>query len=282
MGGVRGSELRRILRYGGEGYTYHHIAGNMPRRRNKKNTKKVRVVENTVSAPGGPPIHIANASSACCEATSEKARYVEQLVEQSRSSVGRWKTTVSRSGAHLGVTIQEGAHHARTESSSKYNTSKLYRQCDAGKRLFLVASLVVAGKLDWSTQAVKEKAVAFRRMGVTTTDQLTAALLKSGCTNNVVIVEMLTNPDLPQYIINAVAKGMNPLAMVKKCLIRGPIDELRVDAGRRHTARTCINKVCMGPGPFSSKGLCIPCVQKLLPTDEVTMSDLVRFCTVYY
>jgi len=91
-------------------------------------------------------------------------------------------------------------------------------------------------------------------------------------------VMMITSPDLPPRIASLIARGCNPLALVREVSVAAPFRELVV-------ARACADQAhcatCIGPGPFSSEGQCIPCVQKEQHS-EPTVASVVRDSTFAY
>jgi len=255
----------------------------MPIRKKNKN-KAVGIpasMEISVSAPGGPPVNIPIAKKAENHVTSNQAKFVTDLVNVSRSPNEK-NPMVSRVGEKLMVVTPQAKNYDKVKDSSKFLRSTAYRECIVGKRLFIAAKLSKAKKLEWKTNALLEKTKVFEKMAVGSDEDLLKVLITTpNGLMNFTIIGMLTNPELPDYIIELIAEGFNPLALVKSTEISGPFQELSIRPGGGGDPQEVCD-TCIGPGPFSINGQCMPCAQKQQSSGEPTLADLSSFGNIHF
>jgi hypothetical protein len=274
-----------------------------PKQRKKKKKKKKKETKDEgdlpprqeVFAPGGPPVCIYNVKD------GPNAKFVQDLVASGKRS-GEKDPVVSQKGQNLEIKISTAKNFPKVAKSAKFLFSTYYRDQSAiGLKLFNSAVSAHAGKLNWKENARQMKAEVLHQLGVESEADMFKLLMSpphaETASMNIIIIQMLTNPDLPGinfclllarvyyfthtpftgYIIELIAKGFNPMAAVRKTVMIGPFEELEVTGGGK-VQDQC--KKCLQPGPFSHKGLCLVCHKKRQAGPS--LADLARMGTIRF
>ena len=228
-----------------------------------------------VCAPGGPPVDIPVATSNTINPTTKNAaRFIKDLMRPDTRH-GEPDAKISQKGDSLVIQTPEAKNAYKVHTSFAFMSSKYYRRSWLGEMLFISTKAAHAGKIKWHENAVKMRGLIFSKLQVSTEDELYKMIMSpknaENAVMNSIVVQMLMNADLPQYIITMVAEGMNPYALVDIVKICGPFDELLVED--YDPAQTTCNKCMLHPGPFR-KGVCLVCHEASMPADEPRISML--------
>lgn len=188
--------------------------------------------------------------------TAQRSRFIIDIINQHRDPTEK-DPEVSRVGDSLRVLVPP----KRSQQNREFSRCTRYRQSPLGQMLFEAATHAYNGQVEWRQQAAEARRVLFAAFEVQCEGDLVRLWLdhpQGGAAH--VLCSMLMDPILPPYMIEFIAVGGNPMAAVSKLVISGPFAELDLQGSAHAHQDQC--RRCLQPGPFSSKGYCVPCSQK--------------------